>query len=66
MTLADKIRKCNDEQLSQLLTEMREALIAVEVETNHDLTPEDLLKLLKKPLVPDTFKTWLEELDEEP
>ena len=66
MTLADKIRKCNDEQLSQLLTEMREALIAVEVETNHDLTPEDLLKLLKKPFVQDTFKTWLEELDEEP
>lgn len=65
MTVAEKIRQCTDEQLSRLLTELHEALIAVECETNHDINPKKLLKLLQKPFVPDVMHKWLDDLENE-
>lgn len=65
MTVAEKIRQCTDEQLSRLLTEIHEALIAVECETNRDIGPKEMLKLLQKPFVPDAVNKWLEDLDAE-
>ena len=65
MTLAEKIRQCTDEQLSRLLTELWETIIAVEMETGKDITSDVLLTLLQKPFVPNSVKTWLEDLDDE-
>lgn len=65
MTIAEKLRICTDEQLSRLLTELWEAIIAVEMETGQDITPDVLLTLLQKPFVPNSVKSWLEDLDNE-
>lgn len=66
MTIAEKIRQCTDVQLSRLLTELWESIIAVEMQTGKDITPKELLKLLQKPFVPDSVKNWVEDLDEKP
>jgi hypothetical protein len=63
MTVAEKIRQCTDNQMAKLLKELWEAMIAVEMETNHDITEKELVDLLQKPFSSRTVENWLEDLD---